>query len=119
MVRLKITQYPLAMWHQNFFALALAPFGDLAEIHAINEIGDERAFLRVWIHCRDPYRIPDFLVLDFEDKWVQCPVVIETWYSIGLPPPEDPLPSILPPGRDQQLGQGSVTARDRPIPHNI
>jgi hypothetical protein len=68
MVRMKITQYPLSLWHQNFFAVALAPMGELAEIHAINEIGDERAFLRVWIHCRDPYRISDYLVLNFEDK---------------------------------------------------
>jgi hypothetical protein len=77
MVRMKITQCPLSLWHQNFFAVALAPMGELAEIHAINEIGDERAFLRVWIHCRDPYRISDYLVLNFEDKWVQCPVTVE------------------------------------------
>jgi Domain of unknown function (DUF4283) len=90
MVRLRITQYPLALWHQSFFSLALASMGEIVEVHEVNESRGERAFLRVWIHCKDPNRISECLILDVEDKWVTCPVEVETWYPMGPAPPGEP-----------------------------
>jgi Domain of unknown function (DUF4283) len=101
MVRLKISQYPLALWHQYFFSLSLASMGELVEVHEVNQDGEERAFLRVWIHCKDPYRIPEFLVMDVADRWVMCPVQVETWYPLGPTPPDEP---SSPPDNENLIG---------------
>jgi hypothetical protein len=77
----------------------LTSIGELVEI--VNETYDERAFLRVWIHCQDPNHILEILLLDFEDKLVVCSVAVE-WIYCPTPPEDPPYPSTEESGIEGQ-----------------
>ncbi|KAF3330190.1 hypothetical protein FCM35_KLT05521 [Carex littledalei] len=78
-VYLKVLNYPLQLWHPHYFHLMVAGFGMPLYVDDENTIASDRSFLRIAIRCIDPSKIPEIILLHYDDKWRRCIVEVLGW----------------------------------------
>ncbi|KAF3332176.1 hypothetical protein FCM35_KLT03582 [Carex littledalei] len=82
-VYLQILNFPLQLWHPKYFHLMVAGFGSPLYVDDENTLGFDRSTLRIAIRCVDPSKIPEVIILHYDDKWRRCIVAVLGWSING------------------------------------
>lgn len=87
-VRITILNYPFVFWHPKFIRQVVSEFRELLSIDEINDTGNDRSSLNIWMKSFDANRLPFTTVLPFGDRWAQFRVLVMGWQYAGWVPLE-------------------------------
>lgn len=85
-VNLEVRNYPLHLWHPQYFHLLVADFGLPLYVDEANSMGNDRSSLRISITCLGPSCIPPSSILLYKDRWRRCTISVLGWAYQGTQP---------------------------------
>lgn len=78
-ILLEFYNYPLHLWHPQYFHLLVASFGYPLYVDKANITGPDCSTLKMAVCCTDPSQVPWSITINYNDQCRECTVGLLGW----------------------------------------